>query len=164
MSQPPSSLQDILKLSAAQLRLTCKESEEPVETLSQNFTELADITNQLFNQNGKSGEDALDSFLVQELKNKIERSIIAFQFYDRLSQRIHHVVDHIESINDAIENCNTDLHAELKSKITAFQKAYTMENERKVFDAILSGLPIQKAIELGYQKHLDDDDSSVELF
>ena len=97
---------------------------------------------------------------------KIQQGIVAFQFYDRISQRLEHVSNSLHRVGDVIgcvqdrhdPDCWHALQHDIKAK-------YTMESERVVFDHIMSGSSVEEALQ-AYKNHQarSAPDDEVELF
>lgn len=97
-----------------------------------------------------------------------DKAIIAFQFYDRMSQRLQHVCDAVDSLAALVSDQRrlyspgewVELQAQIRSK-------YTMEEERLMFDAILQGMPLKQALaltEAALAARKAEPDSDLELF
>ncbi|QKJ67159.1 hypothetical protein HQN60_10865 [Deefgea piscis] len=109
---------------------------------------------------------------ISEINAQNMQSIIAFQFYDRLSQRLEHVCSTISELAVLVSDhaLPHQAHAwlDLQRKI---RSQYTMEQEKVLFDAILHGDPIHTAlikagnISINFDpKPRPADDGGVELF
>ncbi|WP_297574376.1 hypothetical protein [uncultured Deefgea sp.] len=114
-----------------------------------------------------------------DLENKIAditeqnmQSIIAFQFYDRLSQRLEHVCSTISELAVLVADHALPHQAQawldLQRKI---RSQYTMEQEKVLFDAILHGDPIHTALIKAGNISINfdptprpNDDNGIELF
>ncbi len=163
MSNLKTPLNQILLLCEAQLKMLRDESDLPVKKLSEHFTELAHMTHQLFVLNNKSANPSIDNFLFEQLKLKIQESIVAFQFYDRMIQQINHVVEHIESANVLLEQEIDEQHHHLALAMSLIRKNYTMENQRVIFDAIINGKSVEDALSESKNQQKQDN-SDIELF
>jgi hypothetical protein len=99
-----------------------------------------------------------------ETKDKIQSSIIAFQFYDRLQQTLSHVSESLKGLSVLIE---TPEHLynpiEWKKFQDGIRAKYTMESEKIMFDAILSGKTMEEAVQLATEIDAADEDD-IELF
>ena len=85
--------------------------------------------------------------------------MFAMQFHDQLVQRVRHVRDALGDMHDALAAPNAPSAAAL---LKAIRARYTMEDERQLFDAMLSHLPGAPRSN-GDQRH-DSLRGSVELF
>jgi len=160
----------MLNLAVAQIDQSMHDGNQSVDTLASSFTELATIMAGL----SKELEEMPDSDLKQRMSSStsqassnVHSAIMAFQFYDKLSQRLNHVSNDLAALTDLISNPAT-LYAPpawkaLQDKI---REKYTMEEERTMFDQVLSGVSIEQALEeyktaLNSNNNADDD---IELF
>lgn len=162
----------MLNLAIAHITWSMKEGDESVETLANTFTSMAgaitaleDITDSL------SGDMAIDMKKVMtdkchNLSGNIHSAIIAFQFYDRITQQLAHVCNSLGSLGDLISDKEKffrpyEWHA-LQNQI---RSKYTMESERKMFDALMEGSSIEDVLHMAIgdtsdSKNKDD----IELF
>lgn len=169
---------NMLYLAICQIEATMEDSNTSVDTLTQSFTALAGHT-QLMSaqvQNLEKPEE-LDTFKVEisttaaKLQTNINASVQAFQFYDRVCQRLDHVSKSLEKVSGLLEN------TERSEDITEWQgiqnyikSSYTMEAERIMFEYIMRGGTVKEALEI-YNHHfskedqdLDNSNDEIELF
>ena len=163
----------MLALAVAQIDTSMKDGNESVDTLTGSFTTIANKTSMLLSHFDKNGADT-----PQEIKDaattihqEIGKAVIAFQFFDRLAQRMEHVGESLEHMGHLICDPETRYKAtswkDLQSKIKA---NYTMEAERIMFEHILAGQSIAEALQIyhhHFSKGADDSfgtDDDIELF
>ena len=76
----------------------------------------------------------------------MHHAIIAFQFYDKLVQRLDHVCHSLaglsELVTDKSQLFNRTAWVELQRKIN---RKYTMAEERAMFDAVMAGATVEEA-------------------
>ncbi len=166
----------ILNLAVTQIDQSMNEGNSSVSALSTSFTGLATNLNDIQNaitQLNKADENSDKSKLVIEESmstalNKVHSAIIAFQFYDKLSQRLDHVSESLSALTTLISN-----PASLYSPIAwqelqeVIRSKYTMEEERQMFDKVISGMPIEEALLEFTQdmtKKADIEEDEIELF
>jgi len=166
----------MLNLAVTQIDQSMNEGNSSVSTLSSSFTGLAtnlsDIQRSIsqLNQEDKSTEKMkviIEGSAITAL-DKVQSAIIAFQFYDKLSQRLDHVSGSLSALTALIGN-----PAELYSPIAwqnlqkAIRSKYTMEEERRMFDRVISGVPIEEAL-LEFNKDMEEnghsEEDEIELF
>jgi arginine deiminase len=155
-------ISELLKLSMAQLKMAQQESENPVNTLTENFIELADLSSQLLKQNKQSKSPLLNQFLVEQLHKKIQACVVAFQFYDRLSQRLEHIMAHIDKAEKILQRKHPE-DKDIQSIFQEIKSSYSMEQERKLLEAILQGQSIEQALQQA-QSNSQTNNDSIELF
>ena len=90
--------------------------------------------------------------------------MIAFQFYDKLVQRLSHVVNGLGDIcgivSDQRKLYNPAEWAALQDRIRA---RFSTVEERALFESVMSGTPINEALET-YLHALHDASNEVDLF
>jgi len=157
----------MLNLAVAQLEKTMSEGHESVDTLTETFASLIGGIQAI----GMAAENLAETpekqtiqANVEPAKEKINSAIVAFQFYDKLSQRLAHVSNSLAELGKLVETPTRlynpyewhGLQAMIKSK-------YTIEQDRIMFDAILNGATVAEALALSQQK-CGDEQSDIELF
>ena len=157
----------LLTVSVAQVENGMKEGDTSVNTLTQSFTSLVEHVNEissLLNSIAPCDEKETALGHCAETSQKIQASIIAFQFYDRLQQSLSHVSDSLKGLTNLVESpARLYNPAEWKKFQKEIRDRYTMESEKVMFDAILAGKSIDEAVLLA--SHTDDtDDDEIELF
>lgn len=168
----------MLALAVAQIESSMKDGEKSVGTLSASFTNMADqlsnirnLTNDVLPENLADHKITIDKS-TSNLERYVNDAVIAFQFYDRISQRLDHVCHSLDKLGTLISHKDSlynptswkELQNQIKSK-------YTMEAERIMFEHILRGHSIEEALEI-YRHHFDSseknneqkNDDDIELF
>jgi len=166
----------MLNLAVAQIDESMNEGNSSVATLSGSFTGLAtnlrDIQSSILQM--KDEDDDTDKLrLIIEgstttALDKVHSAIIAFQFYDKLTQRLDHVSQSLGALTALITD-PTALYSpvEWRALQTSIRSKYTMEEERNMFDKVIAGVPIEEAIAQFKQAVLDRDgceEDEIELF
>lgn len=164
----------MLNLSVAQIEMAMKDSSGSVEVLTNTFTSmygnlmsLVEQVHSLPDSPVKQSIEAAGAGVTGEMQH----AIVAFQFYDRLSQRLSHVCRSLEDLNGLVSDparlYNPYAWHGLQQKIRA---KYTMEDEKLMFDTLLETGDVKAALEQyvqAKQAHAGDQASSsddVELF
>lgn len=161
----------MLNLAIAQIQTTLEDSGRSMDTLTQVFTEIGQHTVKL--QNSAVSDDVPEEFLktTQLFNDHLNEAIQAFQFYDRLSQRLEHVSLGLEQTTSLLDDPK-DLHQpQAWDKIfDELRKTYTMDCERLMFEHLSRGASVQEALEI-YKHNFakqdtapDDTGDDVELF
>lgn len=154
----------LMALSVVQIKSILTDGSDSVNELTDSFISIADKVNQLMSQN----IDEAHLAELSQVQQKIGQGIVAFQFYDRISQRLDHVSNglnqmaiiakHDHSRNDPQSWQN--LQDDIRNK-------YTMESERVVFNKIMEGESIENAL-IAYQNFSNQQqaqhDQDIELF
>jgi hypothetical protein len=145
----------MLNLAVTQIDQSMNEGNASVSTLSKSFTGLAtnlsDIQSSITQLSQEDDSSEKMKLIIEgsasTALDKVNSAIIAFQFYDKLSQRLDHVSGSLSSLTALIAN-----PAELYSPIAwqalqeTIRSKYTMEEERRMFDRVISGVPIEDAL------------------
>ncbi|MDP5212788.1 hypothetical protein ORJ66_06995 [Pseudoalteromonas tunicata] len=155
----------LMKLCMAQMQLSLQQSDKEVEKLTSSFQELANICPQLettIKQLNLTEHIEIDA-LHEKMRQQVNQSIVAFQFYDRLSQQLNYVINNLELLSQLTQD-NTNLADESKwlELRTHVLKSYSMESEHLIFQAIMAGKDVPEAIQLQQTSSQPNDD--IELF
>jgi hypothetical protein len=163
----------MLLLAIAQIEIALRESDESIEHLTDVFTSMVSYENvislavdDLPNTEETRPFRATIKHNAEMVTARMQDAIVAFQFYDKLTQRLSHVGSSMEGLgeilndNDRIEKTDEwrTLQAYIKSK-------YSMREEIELFDVVMNGGDIREAImqfyEINAQKPPQDD---IEFF
>lgn len=170
---------NMLYLAVCQIEATMTDSNKSVDTLTHSFTHLATHTNAVSKQiQDLSQPEELDSFRADltataaEMQSNISASVQAFQFYDRVCQRLDHVARSLEKVSELMSNGSRVFNpSDWQSLQETIKGSYTMEAERIMFEFIMRGGSVKEALEI-YHHHFqsesdkksDIDNDEIELF
>jgi len=161
----------MLELAVGQIDAAMKEGNSSVEVLTDSFTSMAGYMRTM----GAALEQLPDSPATAQLKEslithaaevagRVQRSIVAFQFYDKLSQRLAHVSHSLEALSGLVTDqrklYNPFEWVALQQKIRA---KYSTREEVDMFEAVMRGVPVKEALE-SYKAEMKDKGDDVELF
>lgn len=143
----------MLNLSVAQIDQSLHEGNASVDTLASTFTALAtnlgDIQSSIEQVNDTNCDQTkrIIQGSATTALDKVQSAIIAFQFYDKLTQRLDHVSDSLSSLTALIAD-PAALYSppQWQALQQSIRSKYTMEEERRMFDKVLSGIPIAEAL------------------
>lgn len=166
----------MLCLAVCQIEASMSDSHESVNTLTQSFTDIADHSRSVDLQvQSLQATDELVSFKQEvattaaQMHAQISKAITAFQFYDRVSQRLDHVARSLEAVTSIMTD-NGQLNNPLawQDIQQRVKNNYTMEAERIMFEHIMRGASVEEALQI-YRHHFtqedaQDDIDEVELF
>lgn len=168
----------MLCLAVAQIETTLTDGTQSVGKLTEAFisivdriTDISDCAHRIQDEHHKE-EKAYIIATSQDIKNQVQESVIAFQFYDRISQRLDHVTGSINHLRALIGNPNQLYNPASWSQLQQeIRNSYTMEAERIMFEHIMQGASVDEALEI-YHHHFeleknktqDDTDDEIELF
>lgn len=151
----------ILNLSIAQIELSITEGDHSVNALIDSFRFMSQHIEEIQSATAEIGavetNDALfhkqHSLLLSQtsdLSQKMQQAIIAFQFYDKLSQRLEHVSHGLSSLAEIVshEMRVQDAQEWEKFKLSV-RKGTTMREEEELFELIFDQkIPSAQAIEI----------------
>jgi hypothetical protein len=160
----------MLNLAVAQIEVALKESSGSVEVLTDSFTGMYGNLMALV----EAAHALPDSPVKQSIEEtgaavsgQMQHAIVAFQFYDRLSQRLSHVCRSLDDLTGIVSDpgrlYNPFAWHALQQKI---RSKYTMEDEKLMFDTLVQTGDVRAALDRYVScKHQQADDSAdVELF
>ena len=152
----------MLALAVAQVESSMTDGAQSVHTLTETFTRMAGYVTSIQDITQKVTPDNIDKFKAAianttgNLETDVYGAVIAFQFYDRISQRLDHVCSSLDRLGVLISNPESLYNpAHWKSFQDDIKGSYTMESERIMFEHILRGHSIEEALEV-YQHHFDE--------
>ncbi|MBN2644346.1 MAG: hypothetical protein JXR59_02610 [Desulfuromonadaceae bacterium] len=158
----------MLNLAVAQLEKTMTDGEESVNTLTDTFAALIGRIQAISRAAENLPETAETTTIlgnVEPAVKQVNRAIIAFQFYDKLSQRLAHVSNSLTALGKLIEEPARlynpyewyGLQAMIKSK-------YTIEQDRQMFEAILAGASLEEVLSASPADATQNPEGEIELF
>jgi hypothetical protein len=149
---PQQQIAQMLELCEAQMESALSESDVAVETLVKSFAGLIDAGQVL----GALGEQLpAQSPGAEDLKQKLEAikkqtaaAVVAFQFYDKLTQRLGHVRYSLSAL--ALFVCDGEKSNEREQwrrLFSTLRRLYRTEEERQIFKMMVEGATAEEARE-----------------
>jgi len=163
----------MLNLSMAQIELAMNDSASSVGDLSDSFTSISgalnairEVAHRLPDTPDVTAAKTEIESLGGEVSNKIGQAIIAFQFYDRLSQRLSQVCRNLDDlgvlVNDPVRLYNPFAWVALQQKI---RSKYVTEDDQHMFDTLMETRDVQTALaEFMKRKREQQPSGDMELF
>ncbi len=159
----------MLNVAVAQVEIAMHDGNDSVNTLTESFAAMMNNVGEI--QHLVAGAEIEDQALKDRILSlcggvatRMGQSVVAFQFYDKLSQRLAHVNDMLASLGDLVSDdgrlFNPYAWRELQRRIRA---RYSMREEQKMFDAVLAGKSIEEAL-AEVRDTMADLDDEIELF
>ena len=185
VSQPPMNFSQVgetiamLALAVAQIETSMKEGDQSVNQLTGSFTDIASHSQELITEAQKLDvkiphEADIRKNILQAadgLSRKIQQAVVAFQFYDRLSQRLDHASLSLEKIGHLIADADERYQERSWRGVQEeIKNSYSMEAERIMFEHIMRGHSVAEALEIYHHQFKKEQDESfgtdddVELF
>lgn len=162
----------MLELATAQIEAAMGEGENSVQVLTGAFTEMAGriagIQGALAELPADPAVDGARAALLgdaERMRAQVHQSVLAFQFYDKLVQRLSHVCRGLEGLAELVEDrvrlFNPEEWVALQARI---RKVYSTPEERAMFEAVLAGMPVREALESHRDGGAGDQGGEIELF
>ena len=160
---------NMLCLAVCQIEATLADSNGAVNVLTQSFTHLAEHSNVVARQIQNIRRiDDLNAFkqdifdTSKEMSANVSASIQAFQFYDRVCQRLDHVARGLERVSaimeDRVQINDPDAWRKVQESV---RDSYTMEAERIMFEFIMRGGSVGDALQI-YRHHFEQAEGGEE--
>lgn len=162
----------MLFLTVAQIEIALRESDDSVQHLTKAFTTMMSYENVI----ALAVEELPDSEQTKVIRDTIRHNtkkvskemqgaIMAFQFYDKLTQRLSHVSSSVESLSDLVSDTSKIYNPfEWKDLQTKIKSRYSMREEHEMFDSVMQGGDIREAVRKYNDAHKDDLQDDVEFF
>ena len=164
----------MLNLAVAQISMAMREGEDSVQALSSSFVDLASTIEEIGGLTGAlddetaSGEASAAGQIVDRCamaQGDVQQSIVAFQFYDRLSQRLDHVRDALDRLSSLVSDRRRLFNpAEWDRLQVEIRSRYTMREEQEMFEALLRGDTVDQVLEKRRGQRAADTLDDIELF
>ncbi|MFN7781554.1 MAG: hypothetical protein ACK5PG_02305 [Lysobacterales bacterium] len=162
----------MMELAVGQIEGAMRDSDSSVQVLTDTFTVMAKHMGTIaadagsLPDEGELGEiKRRMSGAAAQVTGMVHQSIIAFQFYDRLVQRLSHVSHGLEWLAEVVSNEERATTPEewlaLQEKIRA---RYSMPEEVEMFEAVLlHGKTVQRAL-AEFMEKMKNKGDDIELF
>lgn len=160
----------MLDLAIAQISMAMHEGEDSVASLSASFTgmvgnvqRISEVAEAADLADGTASEAILEQ--CGHVSAGMQHSIVAFQFYDRLSQRLDHVREALGRLGGLVaEPARLYNPGEWHKLQQQIRHRYTLSGEQQMFDALLAGASVQQALLAARSQPIAEDSESIELF
>lgn len=144
----------MIELAAVQIETAMKDSNSSVDVLTDSFTTMAGYmrmiseTVQTLPDNEETAQVKQSLMGASEhVSGMVHQAIIAFQFYDKLVQRLSHVGHSLHALSNLVGDqgrlYNPQEWVGLQEKI---RSKYSMREEIAMFEAVMGGMSIQEAV------------------
>lgn len=170
---PEQQIAHMLDLCEAQMNSAMQESDRAVDALIKAFTGLVDTTRSVGALAESLPMDLRDTGAgdlndqVTAIRQQMSEAVVAFQFYDKLSQRLGHVRYSLSTLAMFVcDRAQTGERDQWRRLFTSLRRLYRTEEERQIFQLMAAGLSSEEA-----RTQLDAEESAeaakageVELF
>ena len=162
----------MLGVAIGQIEVVMRDGDESVGVLTNSFASMVNAVaaismalQSLPDEEATRGVRETIGSNCELVTSQMQDAIVAFQFYDRMVQRLDHVCHTVDALADLIADPrrlhNPDEWVAIQEKI---RSKYSIESERVMFDAILNGATVVEALELSQQATAKDRAADIELF
>ena len=123
----------LLELTSSQLEVALQNATSQLDRLAESVAAFARLGKDV-----AALPDSATAALGMKIVAESERAMFAMQFHDQLEQRLRHVRDALGDMHDAL---SAPVPPEADALLRAIRSRYTMEDERRLFDAMVAHLP-----------------------
>lgn len=155
----------LINVAVARIENAMQEGNESFTTLSEAFVDIVNSANELVHSNVNT--DNLDAKQkiddsCQDISQRVESSIIAFQFYDKLSQRMTLVAKTLNSLTQILDDPEkTNVQEEWIKLQNMIRSKYTLDADQQIFEDVLNGMPVEEALKAAAEKTTENE---IEFF
>jgi hypothetical protein len=161
----------LLELAAVQIEAAMKDSNASVEVLTDSFTSMASNMQTISETASKLPDQGDVGTAKQELlgiagqvSGMVHQTIIAFQFYDKLVQRLSHVGLSLGDLSNLVGDTGRLFNpGEWVNLQNSIRSKYTTREEIAMFEAVMQGMPVQEAIDR-FMAEMKEKSDDIELF
>lgn len=165
----------MLELAAGQVEAAMRDSNTSVDVLTDTFTSMAGLM-RIVQESAADLPDTPETTQIKgqlddsigKVSDKVHQAIVAFQFYDKLVQRLAHVCHSLGSLSDVVSDkaklYNPYEWVALQEKI---RSKFTMAEERAMFESVLAGATVEEALHTykeARMQEIKDSGGEIEFF
>lgn len=160
----------MLHLAVAQIDFAMTEGDESVNELGESFTsmsqEVKDIARLVESMAGEQDENKQAVLMhCDNVGKRMGSAIVAFQFYDKLSQRVSHVSHALESLAEVVAEpaalYNPTSWKKLQEQISS---KYSTREESTIFDMLHEGKSVKEVRDALREMRSESDDEDDIFF
>jgi hypothetical protein len=155
----------ILNVAVARIEHAMIEGDDSFTALSGSFIETVNSAKKITLSTSELEESAIKSKIEKDcldISQRVGSSIIAFQFYDKLSQRMALISKSLNSLTEVLEDqSKISNHEEWLNLQNTIRSKYTLDSDQEMFDAVLNGTPIEEALKTAVEKTTENE---IEFF
>jgi hypothetical protein len=148
---PEQQIARLLALCEAQMESALSESDVAVEALVKSFAGLIEAGQALGSLSEQTPPDAGTADLAQQLdalRKQTAAAVVAFQFYDKLTQRLGHVRYSLSALAMFVcDRTKSSEREQWKRMFSTLRRLYRTEEERELFKLMVEGASAEEARE-----------------
>jgi ribosomal protein L16 Arg81 hydroxylase len=155
----------MLNLAVARIDNAMRDGNDSIETLSQSFTSMADAVQNIeqaaLDMAPCPSREVIETNC-QQIAQQVHTTIVAFQFYDKLNQRLTHVSQSLSALTELVDDQDRNfIPNEWQQLQKTIRSQFTLDSDIKIFDAILAGTSLSNVLEMANEIELEE---KIELF
>ncbi|MCP4346606.1 MAG: hypothetical protein GY795_13905 [Desulfobacterales bacterium] len=161
----------MLNLAVAHIERTMRDGDDSVTALAEMFTSMMSNVQAISNVTESLPDNEQKVAIEKNFRDtsdKMHTAIVAFQFYDKLAQRLAHIGYSLASLGNLITDPDKLYNPREWSGLQDLIKSkYNIDSDRKMFNAILNGATVEEALQVKLEDENDADDEqddNIELF
>ena len=163
----------LLDLCEAQMDAALRDSDQAVDSLVKAFTELVEASQSMSElaKQMSSAQEAQGSGSGElnrrcdVMASQVNNAVVAFQFYDKLSQRLGHVRHSLTTLAMFVcDRSHANQRDHWRKLLVALRRLYRTDEERAVFDLMAQGASADEVRASVQSAQASQDSGSVELF
>ena len=155
----------ILNVAIARIKHAMLEGDDSFTSLSLSFVEIINSAEQITLATKKLEDSSEKSEITencQDISQRIGSSIVAFQFYDKLSQRMALISNTLNSLSEVLKDpAKKSKHGEWVKLQDTIRSKYTLDSDQKMFDDVLNGMSVEEALKTAVETTTEND---IEFF
>jgi len=155
----------ILNVAVARIEHAMIEGDDSFTALTGSFVEIVNSAKRITLSAEELEESAIKTKIEKDcldISQRVGSSIIAFQFYDKLSQRMALISKSLNSLTEVLEDqSKISNHEEWLNLQNTIRSKYTLDSDQEMFDAVLKGTPIEEALKTAVEKTTENE---IEFF
>lgn len=167
---PEQQLAHVLEICGAQMESALGESDLAIETLLQAFTSFATMV-RAFDSLPENIRNTLPADFNEQLartRAQVTSAVVAFQFYDKLTQRLGHVRYSLSALATFVcDWAQAGEREQWQNLLTTLEKLYRTQEERRLFQKMAQGVtgdPTRDGIDETTAASTPEETGEIELF
>ena len=155
----------VLSIAISRIEIALLDGNKDVAVLTESFVGILNSAKQLdasVKALENSAEKEAIEYQCQQISNRVQSAIIAFQFYDKLSQRMVQaskiLVKLTEVLNNQVKSVEAKTWQELENLV---RSSYTLDPDLPLLNDILSGISVEDALK---NAATQSDEKDIEFF
>lgn len=167
---PERQVAQMLELCEAQMESALTEADHAVDSLVKAFTTLADTASSIGALAKQSAADGQLPDLQRQaaaIREQVSAAVVAFQFYDKLTQRLGHVRYSLSTLAMFVcDRAQTGQREQWQRLFGTLRRLYRTEEEREIFQLMVQGASAEEAQARAHEHSAERETQTgeVELF